>query len=318
MKEKPEVTVLIATYNANEKDIIRSLNSVLYQKDVILQVVITDDGSKVFPKERILKAFEKQHFSNFTMIENPDNRGTVANFLSGAMCCDSEYIKVLGQGDLLIDEFVLRDLVEYAQKKDSDLIASKAVYFRCINDKYEVICADAMPQFVSMYSSKVWQKRCSVLYEDDAHGATLFYRKNVFVHYLREFEGKIKFIEDKIQKLMILDNCRVDFLDRDTVFYESTVGISNNPSRVTALLNDKTELNEIIIGHIKNRSFKKEFYEFQTIKERLSLKYTRFDSIRWTFSVRGFLFYRIRKQWFPKKTSKNVNKHYLDLCWDID
>lgn len=313
---KNSISVLIATYNPHINDVLRTIRSVIYQKGIDVQVVVTDDGSKEFPKEEIEGLFKAECLENYKLVVNKENQGTIKNFLQGASYCTGTYIKVLGQGDLLLDEYTLKDLVDFAESNELDLVASKAVYFQKVIDTYRIVKADDMPQFPNLYSSPFWQKRLSVLFEDDAQGATLLYKKEKFIKYLMEVADKVVFIEDKIQKLMILDGCKVRFYNRVCIFYESTCGISNNTSREMILHKDKMALNEIILSHIASNGFKKEFRNHQMYKERLRVRYSRIDSFKWSFCARGYFVYRIKKRLFPKKTDTAINCNFIDRCWN--
>ena len=59
---KYPVSVLVCDYNPKLKDIIITLRSVLLQKGIKFQIVISDDGSKVNYFEAIRQYFEKMNF----------------------------------------------------------------------------------------------------------------------------------------------------------------------------------------------------------------------------------------------------------------
>ena len=312
-----KISVLVATYNPKVDDLLRSLKSIILQKEICVEIVITDDGSKEFPEDEVNNFFDKHSFVRFKIVRNAENRGTVYNFLSGAPKCTSEYIKVLGQGDILFDEYTLRDLLNFDQLHNVDLLGSEAVCFKEIDGIASIEECDAMPQLSYCYNSPFLQRRTSILFEDDAQGSTLLYRKAIFVEYLNEVAGKLKFIEDKTQKLMILDGKVVRYYNRAAVYYECSQGISNNSKRQTEINQDRIELNNLILKRLDdNTRFRKAFIKNQTHKHNLSIKYSRIESIRWAFCNFGFVFYRIRKERFPRKTITAITPSFLHKCMD--
>ena len=47
------ITVIITTYNGTLQSILSTINSVIYQKNIEVFLIITDDGSKNFQEDEI-------------------------------------------------------------------------------------------------------------------------------------------------------------------------------------------------------------------------------------------------------------------------
>ena len=59
------VSVLVATYNPKWPELKRTLNSVLAQQGVDLEIVICDDGSADNKEEQIREYFNERGFSSY-------------------------------------------------------------------------------------------------------------------------------------------------------------------------------------------------------------------------------------------------------------
>lgn len=64
MTNKFEISALVVCYKPNLKKLIMTLKSLIYQKDVSMQIVITDDGSEIDHFDEI-KAFFAVNNSTF-------------------------------------------------------------------------------------------------------------------------------------------------------------------------------------------------------------------------------------------------------------
>ena len=104
-----EVTVLVITYHPAWEKLRQTLISAMLQKDVRCQIVIADDGSDENHRDRILSLFREYAFTEYTLVLNDHNQGTVANYLSGLRAAEGEYTKGISPGDFFSGPFVLRE-----------------------------------------------------------------------------------------------------------------------------------------------------------------------------------------------------------------
>lgn len=304
------VSLLLAIYNPSLEKLYRSLRSVVMQKGVPFQIVICDDGSSQNYEETIKRFMDSLGFQNYIYVRSETNHGTVANLLHGLQYCDGDYIKVLGQGDMLFDDLVLKQMYEFASINKLKAVTG---FFQCFsekNGKPELVSINRMPQNLECFSDKEKAIDQYVVSWDILNAATVLYEKICWQRYLKEINGKIHLCEDHALRLMILDGIRINILKMPVIYYEVAAGVStggNNEYR-----------------RILNRD--REVF-FQMAKEREADNSRRFrvfdsrirvirDMSKWNILCCLFSDYRILEYWvhckfFPIKTDVSGQDAFL-------
>ncbi|MCM1561204.1 MAG: glycosyltransferase [Butyrivibrio sp.] len=162
----PEVSVIIPTYNA-EDYISRSIDTVLAQSFLELEIVVVDDGSTDHTQEIIDWYAEK--YANVTAIHQ-ENGGVAAARNTGIMCANGEYIGFMDSDDMLRPDMVGR-LYNSIRKNNCDIAITSA--YRIINNGYEKFLQYPMQEDVAietdaffdmhftkncMFASVIWNK----------------------------------------------------------------------------------------------------------------------------------------------------------------
>lgn len=244
-----EISVIVCTYNPDFDKLIETLNSCLLQKDVELQLVITDDGSKNNYFHELKSYFEKHSFTNYCLVEAPQNQGTVKNIIQGIEKCNYKYVKFISPGDKLMDESSLYSWLSFVKDNHLKWCFSDAMYYYD-DDGMKFVKGEAKPQNVQIYVQKEWQK-CRWYYlglNDIAIGACIIGETELCHEYLKLIENKVKFAEDNIWRLMMFDGIVGGYFPQRTILYEMGTGISTNGSSVWSdrLKNDWNQTNEIM------------------------------------------------------------------------
>lgn len=108
------VSVIVLTYNNLEclEDCIKSIFIQTYPN---IELIIQDDGSKLFNVDSINKLFEKrpQNIQNVIVNHNDKNLGTVKNYNNGILIASGEYIVPLACDDNFYDKEVIEHIVDY-------------------------------------------------------------------------------------------------------------------------------------------------------------------------------------------------------------
>lgn len=223
-KSNVDVSVVFVQYNPDIKKTLLSLYALINQKDVNFEIIIADDGSKEDYFEEIQLFFFMNNFSNYQLHKNNPNVGTVKNFLSGIELCKGEYVRGCSPGDILKDEYVLRDSFDFASKHKARCIFSKAVYYHKSHSEYKVFSKHmdpikpnafnwVMPRLVGKYSlfNRYW-----IL------GASMFLRKDYANKYFRAIEITSRLVEDNTTALYsVMNGERIIYFDRVTLWYEA-------------------------------------------------------------------------------------------------
>ena len=96
-----ELSIVILTYNSSFENLMKTLESSLNQDEINFEIIIADDGSKENHEKEIRDYFLAHDFTNFQLVLNRQNRGTVQNLLSALDVARGEYVKPISPGDLL-------------------------------------------------------------------------------------------------------------------------------------------------------------------------------------------------------------------------
>lgn len=225
------VTVCVLTYNPDWTKFQNTLKSIICQKGVDFDIVISDDGSKNNCFDKAEKYLKENNFSAYCFIANKQNQGTVKNTISALQTIKSKYVKLISPGDFLYDETVLAKFTDFAEKNPAAAYFGNAVYYS--TDEYgEIKIYETLhnPIDLKPWIEKDEKKiRRNYLYRSDyILGASLFCNKAVFWDYVKRLDGIVKYAEDMAFLLMIVNKIRVLYVNQPFVFYEYGVGISTN------------------------------------------------------------------------------------------
>ena len=113
MTQRPLISVIIPTYNS--PDLWGTLESLTAQDYPRIQPVLVDDGSRIFDAPEVEKFFHRRNHGNLeqiTVLQNPENRGTVYTMNRALSHCKGEYIFNLAGDDCFADSKVLSDWVD--------------------------------------------------------------------------------------------------------------------------------------------------------------------------------------------------------------
>ena len=163
-KNKPLVSVIIATYNRAEY-IEKAIASVLSQTYEEIEIIIVDDGSTDNTKE-LLKEYTET--TNKVRYIYQENAGCWKARDKGIENANGKYIAILDSDDYWFYPNKLRDQVEFLEtNSDYSLIGG---WIRTIDNEYAAIG-------MSIYPEKDEDVRKIMLYENTFAHSTVMYRK---------------------------------------------------------------------------------------------------------------------------------------------
>lgn len=230
-----DFSVFITTYNCTYEQLEKTLRSVIKQKDITFEIIIADDGSSITFWDELDIFFTNNNFKNYVYVKNKNNAGLVSNIYSALKIAQGRYVKSIGQGDMLYDNYVLKDMYNFMIYNGSKIAFGKLVSFSVI-DCEPVIHKKYMPQDVVPYLTRNNRKQLEegLFYLNIPSGACLFYETQSFLKYIGLFNGNIRMCEDNVAVFYLMDGCTIDFNNRYTLWYEFGNGISTaeEPSRV--------------------------------------------------------------------------------------
>ena len=230
-----DVTVLVAIYEPIWEKLHATLQSVLKQKNIKIQIVVTDDGSNNKCFMHVKDFFDACGFQDYFFVENKENKGTVANIISGLRVSKGEYIKLISPGDLLYDELTMKKWLDFAAADHLDITFSAAVFYRRNDeDGFQIVRHKQNPNNIKAFVkplSHIDRVINYLLLEDGISGATLMLRKKVLEHYLSLLNGRVIYAEDFFLRLAVLERVDIKYYPVPGIWYEyGDGGISTTPN----------------------------------------------------------------------------------------
>jgi len=295
-----EVSVVVLTYKADFRKLEKTLESIINQKNIVLEIVISDDGSNDSIENFVNGYFERKKFNNFKLVINKNNRGTVYNYLSGLEVASGDYVKLISPGDNLNGTEVLREWIDFMYKSDFEWSFSDAIYYHYDNDIMIPVQSNAYPNNIQLYmKGNVENCRWNyVVLKDYALGATMLGKREIQLQYCRRIVGKVIYAEDNIWRMMMFDGIVGGYFPKETILYEYGTGVSTSNStkwqkRLTA---DWEAANLIMFSDISCMTdFQKKMYKGFNCN----------SYIRKLF-VKGIIINKLRYIFFRRKTKNKI------------
>ena len=296
MDKNYDVSVIVLSYNPDLKKLEETLDSILQQKRIKFQVVVTDDGSKDSPKEFLDNYFEEKGFSDYILQMNEENEGTVKNYLSGLRCASGKYSKAISPGDMLYSRTTLAKWHAFLERSGKDWSFSEATYYTVKDGRKENVVNKAIPNITRPYFTHR-DKTCRWYYVavgDIALGSTMMGLTSLQIKYVEMIAGRVKYAEDQMWRLMMYFGDVGAYYPRPTVYYEYGTGIStvkNNKWR-DRIIADWDAANEVIYENADSADTLQKLM-IQAVKRKkknvLLAAFTRGQILVW---LRFFIFYR--------------------------
>lgn len=229
-----QVSVVVCTYNPQWKKLKSTLASIVVQKNISFEIIITDDGSEKQHFDKIEKLFEELGFVNYQLFRQEHNVGTVKNYYDGICLTKGEYVYGISPGDMLYDETVLNRLYNFMKEKNAKVCFGNVVYYTNTDNKIEVLQdklnAPIRPWFFDEeYPLKKVKEE--FLLGNSIIGAAFFRETETAKEYIGEMIGISKYTEDNTTTaFMLADGIRVHHFNEFVVWYEFGSGVSTSNS----------------------------------------------------------------------------------------
>lgn len=281
-----DISICVLCYEQSFDKIRQTLKSILYQTNLSFEIVVSDDGSKTNHFEKIKDFFYENHFSDFQLVANEINKGTVLNALAAVNKSRGEYIKLIGPGDMIYGD-VLRKWLDYLKEENAKISFSDTVYYYSKDDRIELFSQKAYPQ--NLYAYKKGGnilKNDMLLNTDLCVGSSVIVDKNTMLRYLSKIKNKVKYLEDCMYVLMIYDNVQSCFFNYPSILYEFGTGISTcidgkESPRITKDWFNVFDIYYEVLNEKRMNLFDKKFllvvrYRDSRIKKRIVYKLLRY------------------------------------------
>lgn len=237
-----DFSILVLTYNNEFKKIRRTLDSILSQRDVSLEIILCDDASRDnhFPE---IEDYLSQSNVPFQLCGSETNQGTVCNILNGLEHAHGTYAKLIGAGDMLYHSHTLSGVAAFLQKEHCSSCFTAMRGYRFNGQSYEA-AEHFSPRDIQAYRTHNTEQICKnlMLCEDWVSGAAIFATTAYYRKYISLLRGSVVYCEDWASGLACIDGEYLHYMDEYGVWYEVGDGIStssNNSFRQKLLLDNR-------------------------------------------------------------------------------
>lgn len=226
-----DVSVILLTYNCDYEKTITTLNSIINQENVALELIVADDGSTDSHQKKIEGYVRNRQVANFHFVANPINQGTVKNCLSGLAVASGKYVYFISPGDLIFDRDTLSEFHKFALDQDANICFGNTQCFQEQAGSFKLV-NERLPRFPRIYNWKFSNYligRIGLVYGQRVFGPAYLRKRSVITEYLEKIEGKIIYMEDTPTSLLyLLDGNHLTYFDRYVVWYEHGTGITTS------------------------------------------------------------------------------------------
>lgn len=301
------VSVAVLTYNPDKEKLFKTIKSILVQKNIQVQIVVSDDGSEEAYFEDIRMMFEEENFDNYCLVRNPENQGTVKNCLAAVSVCMGEYVKIISPGDFFSSEECLSEWYTFLEKEKRDWSFCEASYYRYdAKGDIEILENLAHPQNVGPYlgvRSVCKDERCRwnyVVLKDVCLGAATLCKRDILEKYLREIDGEIIYTEDTVYRLMMFDGMKACYFAKPIIMYECGTGISTsgNDRWSKRIKSDWDKTTDMLLSRCGDSKKDRRYYRAILVMDGEKRKSEKFLKL----FIPGFVEHKMRILFFQRKT----------------
>ena len=257
-KKHYDISVLILTYEQDKQAVLLALASAVIQKGVSFQIIISDDGSSVVYAEDYIKFMKKNNFEDYQILLHESNQGTVKNLKSAIDAAEGDYIKGRAPGDCFTSDDCLKLWLNDIKNKGSQLSFCDTVQYYKTDHGFQCMAGMARPQAPEVYKKrKALQKKYYLLFNDIFLGASPLLERKIAQKYVALIADKVKYAEDNMYRLMILDGIQCSHFCHNALFYEWGTGVSTKSDSPYAkrLKTDWEVISQYIYDHCPDGYF---------------------------------------------------------------
>ena len=249
---RPEVSIIICTYESDLRMTLRTIYSAIRQKGVSFEIVITDDGSSIDYTDQYREFFQKNNFDRYKIIKHGQNAGTVKNIHDGVVKSEGEYVYAIAPGDFFYNADSLRKILEFARQTNSSFVFGNSRYYGVVGRKLHFYPATS-PAFPKLFNKgKKTSSLCFISFfvSNNPIGPSYLRERDEFERLLDVIDGEITYVEDKPTSAMHMLNGNVmRYMDSPIVWYEYGTGISTSKQGGfhQRMLEDEKKMDELLI-----------------------------------------------------------------------
>lgn len=304
-------TVLVCTYNASESELEKTLKSILNQTFTDYEIIICDDGSDDNHKDYIENIFRNVSFVHYTMLLSKENSGTVRNILRGLNVAKGEIVKPVGAGDYFDSNETLKTVNSVMIAKNSVCLFTDMRLFKIQNDIETDIEGFSIPflknDYIDTSDYTVKMQENIIVYNDQISGASMFYDRELLLKSLNSIVDEVKYMEDLVQYLILLQGKRIDYIPTKLIAYEIGTGIStlSNNLNNSRMLEDKNRFLRYVFERYSDNPYIIRRKKIENIENKYKNKMVKL--VFKTMHEPKWLYLKIKKNYIRKRAMNNAS-----------
>lgn len=318
MQKKYDVSIVVAQYNPDCGLLIKTIKSIIEQKNVRIQIIIADDGSKVDYFNIIENYLKKHGFYDYKFTKCDINSGTCINVRNAVEIADGEYVKLISPGDYLYEENTLHNWYKFCKKHNVIISYGTAIYYQEKNRKMQIIqkrCTQPALNYLYKIENDDLKGKVvdNLVLCDCILGASYLCERRILEIYMNEICGRIKFCEDFSYRLMLLDGQRIVWYEKPVIYYSYGDGISSKSDSDGSpmLKRDEIEFDKLISQRKMKSNIGRKLQKFSRKKRESSIE----DRLLSFIYFPKALYYRFVRLILIKmgrtRTCQNVNNAFM-------
>lgn len=247
-----DLSIFFITYNPNWEKYKKSLISILEQKHITYEIIVSDDGSEDNCFGKVIELFKRYGFTRYKLLSAKENQGTVVNVLRALNNANGIFVRGLSPGDLLPKATHLSEWYNWCIKNEILYSFGDNINYNDENG-FQVQRHYNNPKNKWLYRIKISDiaiRTDYLILSDYVSGAAVMANRKFLIQYLTEIAGKVKYAEDNIVRLMQFDGIRLSYYPKIVELYEYGTGVStsHNTKWQELLNNDRCYTNKIILS----------------------------------------------------------------------
>jgi len=311
-----DVSVYVCLYNSDWDKLKRTLLSILHQKRIRFEIVISDDGSKDNLFDKIRGLFERADFTDYVLLPSKINQGTVVNIHRAVGHCRGRFVRGVSDGEMMPSDTILSECYQKCIHDKNRILFGNAIYCN-FGNPIKVLEVRGNPRNLWQYKRGLKKviREDYLLNSDFICGASFFAEKELFYRYLNEIVGKVKYAEDNSYRMMMYDEIDFTYYNKNIIFYEYGTGISTSGSKVWSkrLSDDIYATNDLMFKRDAKTSFQKKYQTYLRILRRRDRKKTalyKYCNFLWSLPL------KFSEKFFAAQTAKATDAE-LDFYYMI-
>ena len=271
-------SVILLLYNSENDAIKKTIDSIICQKDINAEIILSDDCSKNQCTDYAVNYLKEKAYADYKLLTHPENVGTTQNIYDALKLVSNKYVKCIGAGDLLFSENTLSDIYDFMELEKCTMCFGKIQAFYVDENGNNCLIPYFLPSDIKSFQKGNTDKIKDNIIKNHGWiiGASMFYETEGFKKYLQQILGTVRYCEDLLQVSLLLNDEKISLYPKGAVYYEVGSGISTTstgPSK--RLVKDHSKFwNMLIKKYPDNKLVKKGYYmqKLQSIDEPLRRK----------------------------------------------